>query len=888
MAIEKIQAQIIAEVDDQSFKQAWEKAKLFARDTKKELDKSFLFKLQLDKAETKIQLDSARKLLRQAKKDWDKALVLKYTLKTDQLQSKLTEAWRSLRNFWNTWKTNVSRLGALFNKLWFDISKINPKVTNVINNMSSWFSWVSTVVSWLITKLWILAVAAWLTKVWSRAIFLWDKLEQANISFETMLWSEEKAFKLLQDLTTFASNTPFELIWLRESAKQLLAYWIESDQLIPTLKAIWDVSSGLSVPIDRIALAYGQVKVAGRLMGQDLLQFTSAWVPLIAELAKNMWVAQSEVKSMVSDWTVWFADVNEAFKTMTEQGWKFANLMTKQSDTLSGRWSNLKDKADSILEWIWTALIPFAKKVVWAMSFVLDWLVNIWTGLRAITGFIVSWMVQSIFSIQKAWNIVIWNIKILLNWLTWTFKDFWINVWVFARNFWKVFSHIPTMMWKYFNKWIVLLEDFLNKASNWINNFAKKLWFEGDVVWKISLWRFDEGWKVEALESFKSLNSEFASLKNAEIQKEIKEYSESRNILKWMESKRLQEQILELWKSNDSAKKLDTELKSITKTNIEDTTKAKAKADKEAKKLKKEELEREKKFQKYLEKKEKERIKRIEERAKRLEKWKEAIKDYYNTVRDELDNSQDKLDKFEDKIKSTSKKIRELKEELKSEKDETWVSLAERKLKVEEEILELEKEFKWIKKEAKIDEKTLTSIGKWTLSSGASWDEVLEAKKLYEELALLEENANLVTEANKEQAKESESARIIRISEEKEIAIQKEIKSEQTKLFILFENKDKEKAKYTEIDEYRTTLEHNFTAVIQSEAKKRISELEKIRQKAISTANALAKAWVTHKTTHVTNNTNVNLKGSWFSSIDAQNIGNALTEKIDLSSKWIN
>jgi hypothetical protein len=57
----------------------------------------------------------------------------------------------------------------------------------------------------------------------------------------------------------FASKTPFELPDVRANAKQLLAMGIATDDLIPTMKALGDVSAGLSVPMDRLALAYGQV-----------------------------------------------------------------------------------------------------------------------------------------------------------------------------------------------------------------------------------------------------------------------------------------------------------------------------------------------------------------------------------------------------------------------------------------------------------------------------------------------------------------------------------------------------------------------------------------------------------------------------------------------------
>lgn len=193
-----------------------------------------------------------------------------------------------------------------------------------------------------------LSTAAW------RAYTLAGNLQQADVAFTTMLGGAEAARKMLQDLSDFAANTPFELTGVRETAKQLLAYNIEAHKIIPTLKALGDVSAGLSVPIQQVAFAYGQVKSAGRLLGQDLRQFTNAGVPIIAELAKNLGVAESKIKDMVSAGKIWFADVEKAFQTMSSEWGKFANLMEKQSDTMMGAWSNLQDSIDSLGEAIWS------------------------------------------------------------------------------------------------------------------------------------------------------------------------------------------------------------------------------------------------------------------------------------------------------------------------------------------------------------------------------------------------------------------------------------------------------------------------------------------------------------------------------------------------------
>jgi hypothetical protein len=56
-------------IDKQSFNKAENETKIFARDTKKELDKSLLLELQINKAKLQLELENTRALLRKAKKD---------------------------------------------------------------------------------------------------------------------------------------------------------------------------------------------------------------------------------------------------------------------------------------------------------------------------------------------------------------------------------------------------------------------------------------------------------------------------------------------------------------------------------------------------------------------------------------------------------------------------------------------------------------------------------------------------------------------------------------------------------------------------------------------------------------------------------------------------
>lgn len=211
-------------------------------------------------------------------------------------------------------------------------------------------------------------IRQWFTGVAKWVLNLAGNLEQAKVAFGTMLGSGEKADKMLRDLSEFASKTPFELTGIRQTAKQLLAFGIESEKIIPTLKSLGDVSAGLSVPIEQVAYAYGQVRVAGRLLGGELRQFTNAGVPLIEELSKNLWVAQDKIRKMVEDGAISFSDVEKAFQSMSGEGGKFADLMTKQSATLQGSWSNLVDASAQLGEAFGSIFIPALTQLTQAIT----------------------------------------------------------------------------------------------------------------------------------------------------------------------------------------------------------------------------------------------------------------------------------------------------------------------------------------------------------------------------------------------------------------------------------------------------------------------------------------------------------------------------------------
>lgn len=182
----------------------------------------------------------------------------------------------------------------------------------------------------------------------SKIVAVRGEFQQLEISFRTMLGSEEKANQLMGQLTETASRTPFDLKSVADGARQLLAYGDSAENINEDLIRLGNIASGLSQPLGDIVYLYGTTMTQGRLYTQDLNQFTGRGIPMMRELASIFGVAESEVKGLVEAGKVGFPEVQQVIQNLTNEGGMFYNLMQEQSKSIPGQISNIQDSIDSM------------------------------------------------------------------------------------------------------------------------------------------------------------------------------------------------------------------------------------------------------------------------------------------------------------------------------------------------------------------------------------------------------------------------------------------------------------------------------------------------------------------------------------------------------------
>jgi tape measure domain-containing protein len=183
------------------------------------------------------------------------------------------------------------------------------------------------------------------------------EMETLQVSFETMLGSAEKAKVLVQGLTKFAASTPFQITDIGKASKQLLAFGVAGDEVLGKLKFLGDISAGANVPLGDMAAIFGKVKAKGKAMTEELLQLSDRGVPIIDVLSKGFGVTGEQIFKMASKGQISFDVMEKALKSMASKGGLFFNQMQRQSGTLGGLFSTLKDNVNIALAKIGDTLV---------------------------------------------------------------------------------------------------------------------------------------------------------------------------------------------------------------------------------------------------------------------------------------------------------------------------------------------------------------------------------------------------------------------------------------------------------------------------------------------------------------------------------------------------
>lgn len=189
------------------------------------------------------------------------------------------------------------------------------------------------------------AVAA-VTTGWLVSIFrtgaAYNTLQQTTrAALTTILGGTQAANEQMAKMDAFARESPFAKSTFLQAQQQMLGFGIEARKVIPYLDAIQNATAatgGNNQKIADLALIMSQISSAGKITGQDLLQFGARGVNAAKLIGDQMGVTEAEIRTSISKGTL---DAQQALDALA------AGMQKTYSGAAAGvkaTWDGTKDR----------------------------------------------------------------------------------------------------------------------------------------------------------------------------------------------------------------------------------------------------------------------------------------------------------------------------------------------------------------------------------------------------------------------------------------------------------------------------------------------------------------------------------------------------------------
>lgn len=193
------------------------------------------------------------------------------------------------------------------------------------------------------------------------------QLEQYQTALTNMLGSEAEAVALLDEIKQDAAKTPFDTAGLVKANELLISTGIDAESSRRTILALGDAVSatgGGNEELSRMAQNLQQIQNAGKATSADIKQFAYAGIDVYGILADYTGKTAEEVQNM----TVTYDLLSNALISAADEGGRYFNSMSTQSETLNGQWSTLKDNATQLAGLMTGDLTDGIKTVIGQMN----------------------------------------------------------------------------------------------------------------------------------------------------------------------------------------------------------------------------------------------------------------------------------------------------------------------------------------------------------------------------------------------------------------------------------------------------------------------------------------------------------------------------------------
>lgn len=220
-------------------------------------------------------------------------------------------------------------------------------------------------------------------------------MQMASKSYE-IIAGKQQGGAIFKDLQQYASDSIYGNEVL-DVGKTMLGFGVEAGTVGSAVKRLGDIAGGNADRMKQLGLVFSQVKSAGRLMGQDVLQFVNAGFNPLQAISKKTGKSMAVLKKEMEDGKISFNDVAGAIEMATNKGGMFYNMANQLGENAPGKLMALSGAFDVLQAKVGRSILDM-------MSPLLDfgnWLIsspNLLMGL--------AWGIGAVALAYGAWSTV--------------------------------------------------------------------------------------------------------------------------------------------------------------------------------------------------------------------------------------------------------------------------------------------------------------------------------------------------------------------------------------------------------------------------------------------------------------------------------------------------
>lgn len=269
--------------------------------------------------------------------------------------------------------------------------------------------------------------------------------EKTAVSFTTLLGSQEASKKMLEDIGKMDAKKVYGVDTLQETTKNMLNFGVESDKVLTYMKQLGDIAGGDKQKLASLGVVFGQVTAAGKLSGQDLLQFINAGFNPLKELEALTGKTYAELQDQMSKGGISADMVAQAMQRATSEGGLFFGMTDAMSQTTGAKLQDMWSKFTQGALAVWQQIQPIVSEVIGIISSILQPIMTVVSYVIKAIALVITWILK--------WKTEIGLLAVVLGtfWVSIRAKTIALTIWATVVKGVTAVTRVWTTVQRYLN-----------------------------------------------------------------------------------------------------------------------------------------------------------------------------------------------------------------------------------------------------------------------------------------------------------------------------------------------------------------------------------------------------------------------------------------------------